>query len=75
MWQGFQGDDDGEKDLMFRVQRTLNRLTRTEFDVFLVRENQEESTSDVKLKGFPCQRSCTIFEGNSIVAQVHIIDL
>lgn len=57
---------------MFRVQRTLSRLTRTEFEVFLVGENREESTSDVKLKGFPFRRSCTIYKGNSIVAQVLI---
>lgn len=60
---------------MFRVQRTKNRLTRTEFDVFLVGENREESTSDVKLKGFPFRRSCTIFKGNSIVAQVRMINI
>ncbi|KAJ0074750.1 hypothetical protein Patl1_35095 [Pistacia atlantica] len=74
LWQGFKGDDGGEKDLMFRVQRMLNRLTRTEFDVFLFGENQEESTSDVKMKGFPFRRSCTIFKGNSIVAQVCMIN-
>ncbi|KAJ0006784.1 hypothetical protein Pint_30714 [Pistacia integerrima] len=73
LWQGFKGDDGGEKDLMFRVQRMLNRLTRTEFDVFLVGENQEESTSDVKMKGFPFRRSCTIFKGNSIVAQTSLM--
>ena len=67
-WQCFRGDGSGE-DLIFRVERTLNTLTRTEFNIFLGGANCEDST-DFKMKGCPFQRSCTIYKGNSIVAQV-----
>ncbi|XVF20396.1 hypothetical protein REPUB_Repub11eG0194800 [Reevesia pubescens] len=74
-WQGFKGDDndDGEKDLIFKVQRILNKFTRTELEVFLVaaeNQGQGELTCDFKVKGCHFQRSCTIYKGDSIVAQV-----
>ncbi|CAK9186475.1 unnamed protein product [Ilex paraguariensis] len=67
-WQGFKGDNSKE-DLIFRVERTINTLSKTEFDVFLAAEKCEDSNSDFKMKGSPFQRSCTIYKGNSIVAQ------
>uniref|UniRef100_A0A2P2IL34 Protein LURP-one-related 7 n=1 Tax=Rhizophora mucronata TaxID=61149 RepID=A0A2P2IL34_RHIMU len=69
-WQAFKGADDEEKDSVFRVQRTLNKFMRTELEAFLVGENIGVPTSDLKVKGFPFKRSCTIYTGNSIVAQV-----
>ncbi|XP_022729933.1 protein LURP-one-related 7 [Durio zibethinus] len=71
-WQGFKGDGD-EKDLIFKVQRILNKFTRTELEVFLVAENQGESTCDFKFKGCHFQRSCTIYKGDSIVAQTSLM--
>ncbi|KAG6607355.1 Protein LURP-one-related 7, partial [Cucurbita argyrosperma subsp. sororia] len=68
-WQGFKGDI-GEQDLLFKVERTLNKLRRTEFKVFLVGENSDDSNASLEMKGFPFQRSCTIYKGNAIVAQV-----
>ncbi|XP_034688639.1 protein LURP-one-related 7 [Vitis riparia] len=70
-WQCFRGDGSGE-DLIFRVERTLNTLTRTEFNIFLGGANCEDST-DFKMKGCPFQRSCTIYKGNSIVAQTSLM--
>uniref|UniRef100_A0A5B7AXH3 Protein LURP-one-related 7 n=1 Tax=Davidia involucrata TaxID=16924 RepID=A0A5B7AXH3_DAVIN len=72
-WQGFRGHNSEEKDLIFRVERTLNTFRRTEFEVFLVGENWEDSKSDFKMKGCPFQRSCTIYKGNSIVAQTSLM--
>jgi hypothetical protein len=72
-WQGFKGGDNREKDLIFRVKRTVKKLTRTELEVFLVGEISRESTPDFKVKGFPFQRSCTIYRSDSIVAQVLLI--
>ncbi|KAF8396998.1 hypothetical protein HHK36_018636 [Tetracentron sinense] len=74
-WQGFRGDCMEWKDLIFRVERTLHSLSRTELEVFLVLENLEDSKSDFKLKGCPFQRSCTIYNGDSIVAQVASLEL
>ncbi|KAA8543686.1 hypothetical protein F0562_021568 [Nyssa sinensis] len=72
-WQGFRGTDSEEKDLVFRVERTLNTLSTSEFEGFLVGENWEDSKSDFKMKGCPFQRSCTIWKGNSILAQTSLM--
>lgn len=67
-WQGFSKDGTDKNDLMFRVERTMNTLTRLEFQVFL---NNDDP--DFKMRGSPFYRSCTIYKGNSIVAQVRFI--
>ncbi|KAM2654165.1 hypothetical protein EV2_025707 [Malus domestica] len=67
--EGYKGGDSEEKDLKFRVKRTKNKLTRTELEVFLVGENSADPACDFKVKGFPFQKSCTIYKGNEIVAQ------
>ncbi|XVF46151.1 hypothetical protein PTKIN_Ptkin03bG0003800 [Pterospermum kingtungense] len=72
-WHGFKGNDDGDKDLIFKVQRTLNKFTSTELEVFLVAETQGESTCNFKVKGCHFQRSCTIYKGDSIVAQTSLM--
>ncbi|MBA0609518.1 hypothetical protein Godav_021557, partial [Gossypium davidsonii] len=73
-WQGFKGDD-GDKNLIFKVQRVLTKFTRTELEVFLVSENQGqgELTCDFKVIGCHFQRSCTIYKGDSIVAQTSLM--
>ncbi|KAB2038784.1 hypothetical protein ERO13_D03G143800v2 [Gossypium hirsutum] len=65
-WQGFKGDD-GDKNLIFKVQRVLTKFTRTELEVFLVSENQGqgELTCDFKVIGCHFQRSCTIYKDQS----------
>ncbi|KAJ8751561.1 hypothetical protein K2173_016801 [Erythroxylum novogranatense] len=72
-WQAFKWADGGDKDLVFRVQRTLNNFTRTELEVFLVGETAEEPVADFKVIGFPFQRSCTIYRGDSILAQTSLM--
>lgn len=73
-WQGYKGNDSGEnEELLFRVERTLNRLNRTELEVFLADENRGDSKSDFKVMGFPFQKSCTIYRGNAIVAQTSLM--
>ncbi|KAF2296869.1 hypothetical protein P3X46_022136 [Hevea brasiliensis] len=72
-WHVFKEGEEGEKKMIFRVQRTLNKFSRSEIEAFLVRENSAESTSDFKVKGCSFQRSCTIYGGNSIVAQTSLM--
>ncbi|PSS09532.1 Protein LURP-one-related like [Actinidia chinensis var. chinensis] len=73
-WQGFTGNNSEEKDLLFRVERTLNAFNRTEFKVFPVGENGgEDSKSDFQMKGSPFYRSCTIYKGNSVLAQTSLM--
>ncbi|KAJ7957675.1 Protein LURP-one-related like [Quillaja saponaria] len=72
-WNCYEGDNNGEKELVFRVQRSLKTLTRIELEVFLVGENSDDSTCALKVKGSPFQRSCTIYKGNAIVAQTSLM--
>ncbi|KAL9380134.1 hypothetical protein Peur_028616 [Populus x canadensis] len=37
-WQGFKGGDNRDKNLIFRVKRTVKKLAKTELEVFLVGE-------------------------------------
>ncbi|KAG6738136.1 hypothetical protein POTOM_059696 [Populus tomentosa] len=86
-WQGFKGGDNREKDLIFRVKRTVKKLTRTELEVFLVEEISRESTPDFKtslmykLHQIYARRSkfrLTIFPGSvdhSLIASLIVIFL
>ncbi|XP_022154859.1 protein LURP-one-related 7 [Momordica charantia] len=71
-WHGFKGDV-GEENLLFKVHRSINKLTRTEFKVFLHGENLDDSNASLEMKGWPFQRSCTIYKGNTIVAQTSLM--
>lgn len=66
-------DANGEEDLIFRSERIQDTFNKTEFDLFLVHENCEQSRPDLKIKGRPFYRACTIYKGNSIVAQVYFL--
>ncbi|XP_050216487.1 protein LURP-one-related 7 [Mercurialis annua] len=72
-WHGFKEDGEGKNKMIFRVQRTLNRLFTTELEVFLVKDDSGESTCDFKVKGCPARRSCTIFGGKDIIAQTSLM--
>ncbi|CAN1266375.1 Protein LURP-one-related 7 [Linum perenne] len=73
-WEGFKGGEDAEKEMIFRVQRTANKLCRAEFEVFLAGESsQDQSKPDFKVKGCCFQRSCTIYGGDSIVGQTSLM--
>ncbi|XP_043703702.1 protein LURP-one-related 7 [Telopea speciosissima] len=72
-WQGFKGESEECKDLVFRVQRTYFSLLTTELEVFLLDENWGGSTSDFKIRGCPFQRSSTIYKGNSIIAETSLL--
>lgn len=57
---------------MFKVNRVLNTFLEKDFEVFLAGENNEGTKIDIKMKGCPFMRSCTIYKGNSIMAEVMI---
>ncbi|KAK1410813.1 hypothetical protein QVD17_37353 [Tagetes erecta] len=61
-WEGFTSEE--KNDPMFRVERTTNTLLRLEFQV---------TNSDFKMRGSPFFRSCTIYKGDSIVAQTSLM--
>lgn len=72
-WQGFMVIDNEEKELMFSVNRTLNTFTKLEFDIFLGDGHGEGAEADLKMKGSAFKRSCTIYKGNSIVAETSLM--
>ncbi|XP_010256976.1 PREDICTED: protein LURP-one-related 7 [Nelumbo nucifera] len=74
VWQGYRGADGECKNfLLFRVERTFYSPKLTELLVFLVGENRVDSKPDFKVKGCPFKRSCTIYKGNSIVAETSLL--
>ncbi|KDP45763.1 hypothetical protein JCGZ_17370 [Jatropha curcas] len=72
-WHVFKGGNVVEKEMIFRVERTLNKFFKPELEACLVKENSGESTSNFKVKGFPFQRSCVIYGGNTIVAETSLM--
>lgn len=72
-WQCFKGNGSEESDLICRVDRTLKAFTKTEFEILPAGEIGEESKSDFKMKGSPFYRSCTVYRGNSILAQTSLM--
>ncbi|XP_058110526.1 protein LURP-one-related 7 [Magnolia sinica] len=68
-WQGFRGDSCEKKDLIFRLERTVHSRTRTELEVLLVGQNWGDTPAMFKAQGSPFHRSCTVYKGDSIVAQ------
>lgn len=72
-WQGFMASDTDEKELMFSVNRTITTFTKLEFDIFLGDGHGEGTEADLKMKGSAFKRSCTIYKGNSIVAETSLM--
>ncbi|XP_076928279.1 protein LURP-one-related 7-like [Bidens hawaiensis] len=69
-----EGFSSEVNDPIFRVERTTNTLTRVEFQVFLKNgDNNNNKNSDFKMRGSPFFRSCTIYKGDSIVAQTSLM--
>ncbi|XP_030470621.1 protein LURP-one-related 7 isoform X1 [Syzygium oleosum] len=73
LWQIFKVDDGEEKELICNVQRTRKSLTRTELEVLVIGESCGSLGSSFTMRGFPFQKSCTIYQGDSIVAQTSLM--
>ncbi|XP_054819672.1 protein LURP-one-related 7 [Prosopis cineraria] len=72
-WKCYKGESNNDEDLVFRVQRSLKKLNRVELEVFLTGEILEDTTCDLKVRGSPFQRSCSIYNGNSLLAQTSLM--
>ncbi|KAJ4827657.1 hypothetical protein Tsubulata_040242 [Turnera subulata] len=74
-WEGFKEGGNERKDLIFTVQRTSKKLTRSELQVSLAQEISGDlaAASGLNVIGCPCQRSCTVYKGDSIVAQTSLM--
>ncbi|KAM7259094.1 hypothetical protein ACFE04_014835 [Oxalis oulophora] len=69
-WEGFKGGE-----LIFKAKRTEKTLTRYEFEVFFIGESNQDAKFELKVKGSPFQRANTIYNGDSIVAQLGELEL
>ena len=69
-WECYKVDNNGDKNLVLSVKRTVKKLCRVELEVFLVADKSEDSSCDFKVIGSPFMKSCTIYKDHSLVAQV-----
>ncbi|KAI4340389.1 hypothetical protein MLD38_025230 [Melastoma candidum] len=66
-WQVFWLHGDDEKDLICDVKITRSSFTRRELEVVMNPGNSD--LLPLKIKGFPFQKSCTIYGSDSVIAQ------
>lgn len=55
---------------MFTVKKICDYQFKSELDIFLSGTDDADQRSRFRLKGSPFCRSCTIYSGDAIVAQV-----
>ncbi|XAR60797.1 hypothetical protein NMG60_11034311 [Bertholletia excelsa] len=72
-WKCYKRENSEENDLIFRAEKTANAFNGTEFEIFSVGGNGEAPKSDLKMKGSPFHRSCTVYKGESILAQTSLM--
>ncbi|KAF9597730.1 hypothetical protein IFM89_021217 [Coptis chinensis] len=73
-WQGCRGDSRECKDLIFKVKKsTLQSFLRKDLEVLLFGEYCGEPCPGLKIRGSTFHRSCTIYQGNSIIAQTSLL--
>ncbi|CAL9210084.1 unnamed protein product [Musa hybrid cultivar] len=71
-WQVYKGNNSSDpRHLLFSVKRSSALQFKTELDVFLA-ANTEEEVCDFKIKGSFRNRSCTVYKGDSsmVIAQM-----
>ncbi|KAJ1380219.1 Tubby-like, C-terminal [Sesbania bispinosa] len=72
-WKCYKGNSDGDGELVFRVQRILKTLTRFELEVFFDGERSNNEGCDLKVRGSPFKRSCSIYKDADLVAQASLM--
>lgn len=68
-WKCYKGDNDGNSEQVFRVQRTLKTFSTVELEVLFPGERSSDEGCDLKVKGSPFRRSCCIYKDADLVAQ------
>ncbi|XP_057772526.1 protein LURP-one-related 7 [Salvia miltiorrhiza] len=71
-WRGYKGNGE-DKEVIFTVEKRVDVSRRAEFGVLLVNNSNEDSKTELLMKGNPFKRSCTIYKGDSIVAQTSLM--
>ncbi|KAE8694937.1 hypothetical protein F3Y22_tig00110762pilonHSYRG00019 [Hibiscus syriacus] len=73
-WKVFRGESEGAVDFLFSVKKSsliLRRMktrTATSLDIFLA-SNTSESRPDFKIIENWCRSNCTVFHGDTIIAE------
>jgi uncharacterized protein YxjI len=66
----YRGASTDDKDLLFTVKRSSMFQLKASLDVFLA-TNTKMSAPDFKVKGSWSERSCVVYAGDNIIAQMH----
>ncbi|KAK9124665.1 hypothetical protein Sjap_014267 [Stephania japonica] len=68
VWSGSRENGGEAKDLIFTAEKRLHRpRSRKEVDVVFV------GGCEFQIRGSPFQRSCTVYQGDSVVAQTSLL--
>ncbi|GLJ38517.1 hypothetical protein SUGI_0784930 [Cryptomeria japonica] len=68
-WEAFRGDNSDDKNFAFSARKSSIFQLKTALDVFMA-GNRDEKYSDFRIKGSYFDRSCTIYQGDRILAQM-----
>ncbi|KAL1541045.1 hypothetical protein AAHA92_25312 [Salvia divinorum] len=72
-WHGYKGNGEG-KEVIFTAEKHVDESSRNELIVLLINDsNNKDSKTELLMKGNPFRRSCTIYKGDSIVAQTSLM--
>ncbi|KAG8377098.1 hypothetical protein BUALT_Bualt09G0133200 [Buddleja alternifolia] len=69
-WHVFRGESTDDKDLLFDVKQSSLWQLKTKLDVILA-PSIKQDVSDFRIEGSWFERSCVIYAGNNIIAQMH----
>ncbi|KAH9309841.1 hypothetical protein KI387_037752 [Taxus chinensis] len=68
-WEAFRGDSSNDKNFAFTAKKSSVFQLKTALDVFMA-GNKDEKVSDFHVKGSYFDRSCTIYQGGRILAEM-----
>ncbi|KAH9309842.1 hypothetical protein KI387_037753 [Taxus chinensis] len=68
-WEAFRGDNTNYKNFSFAAKKSSMFQLKTTLDVFLA-GNKDEKVSDFRVKRSNLDQSCTVYQGNRILAEM-----
>uniref|UniRef100_A0A0D6R3E9 Protein LURP-one-related 15 n=1 Tax=Araucaria cunninghamii TaxID=56994 RepID=A0A0D6R3E9_ARACU len=68
-WEAYRGNSSDQQNFLFTARKSSMIQLKTALDVFLA-GNKDEKHTDFHVKGSFLERSCTIYRGDRIVAEM-----
>eukprot|EP01018_Ginkgo_biloba_P000288 Gb_02701 [translate_table: standard] len=68
-WEAFRGDNSDAQNLLFSAKKSSLFQLKTSLDVFMA-SNTQQQVCDFKVKGSYLERSCTIYQGSRVIAEM-----